>query len=252
MSLRELLTSVYRVSWGDMCTIRRNLPSILVSSLVIPVLYLVGFGYGIGGAMSADGHDYLAFLFPGIIAMTSLTASFSYTSSKIYIQKSFYRSIDEMLLCPIPTPSIVIGKAMMGLIRGLLSCAILIAIASLMSSDFILSAGLIAMTVLCCLTFSFLGVAAGLVMKRHSDINLFNSLVITPMTFLCGTLFSLSALPAAIRYAVGVLPLTHAVDTIGALALGTGFPWVSFGIILAFTVAFYSIAHAVVRRGNLG
>ncbi len=198
-----------------------------------------------------EGYDYIAFLLPGVIAMTTLTACFSFTSSKIYIQKTFFRSIDEMLLCPIPVSSIVLGKSMMGVVRGLMSCAVLIAMASLLSSEFHVTVWLILMVVLCCFVFSFLGVSAGLLMKKHTDISLFNSLIVTPMTFLCGTVFSLDAMPQVVRYVINILPLTHAVDLIRSLSLGQSFPWLSLVVILAFGAVFFTISYWIVRRGNL-
>ncbi|UAL08154.1 MAG: ABC transporter permease [Candidatus Methanogranum gryphiswaldense] len=250
-SVSRFLVYSYRVSWGDLCAIKRTMLSILVTCLVIPILYLVGFGYGLGSGMTVEGYDYVAFLFPGIIAMTTLTACFTFTSSKITIQKSFYKCIDEMLLCPIPISSMVVGKAIMGVIRGLLSCTILIVMATLVSDDFRLSLSLVLVVILCCFVFSFLGVATGLIARNHTDVTLFSGLIITPMTFLCGTVFSLQALPQAVRYVVDALPLTHAVNVIRALSLGQEFPWASLAVILGFGIAFYSIAYYIIKRGNI-
>lgn len=219
----------------------------LVTCLVGPILYLVGFGYGLGHGLKVGEFDYMAFLIPGIISMTTLSACFSFTSSKIFVQKTFYRSIDEMLLCPIPVSSVVIGKSMMGVVRGMISCLILMAMASFMSKDFHLSVWLILCTLFCCFTFAFLGVAAGMVMKSHADISLFSALIITPMTFLCGTIFSLDSLPAVAKLVTDVMPLTHTVGMIRALSLGTPFPWISLAVTTGFCIAFFLMPYYIIK-----
>lgn len=247
----NILVNAYRVSWADMCCIRRTILSVLVTCLVGPILYLVGFGYGLGSGLTVEGRDYIAFLIPGIISMTTMSACFSFTSSKIFIQKTFYRSIDEMLLCPIPIASVVLGKSMMGVVRGMISCAILMVMASFLSKDFHLSVWLVLCVILSCFAYSFLGVAAGMLIKSHSDSSLFAALVITPMTFLCGTIFSLEALPAAAKWVVNALPLTHTTNMLRALSLGTEFPWVSLLVILCFGAVFFLIPYRLIKKGKI-
>lgn len=248
--MSNIFVEAYRVAWADMCCIRRTIVSVIVTCLVGPLLYLFGFGYGLGGGMTMQGVDYMAFLIPGVISMTTLSACFSFTSTKIFIQKTFYRSIDEMLLCPVSTTAVVIGKSMMGVVRGMISCAVLMVMAVFMSGDFHLSLALVLCVIFCCLTYSLLGVATGLLMKSHSDVSLFSALVITPMTFLCGTVFSLDALPAVAKAAINILPLTHTTDMLRSLALGTQFPWVSLAVTAAFCAAFFAIAYWIIKSGR--
>lgn len=248
--MSNIFSEAYRVAWSDMCCIRRTIFSVIVTCLIGPVLYLIGFGYGIGGGLKMQGVDYMAFLIPGVISMTTLSACFSFTSSKIFIQKTFYRSIDEMLLCPVSTASVVIGKSMMGVVRGMISCAILMVMVTFMSSDFHLSLAIVLCVVFCCFTYSFLGVATGLLMKSHADVSLFSALVITPMTFLCGTVFSLDALPDVAKAVIELMPLTHTTDMIRSLALGNAFPWLSLVVTVAFSVVFFSISYWIIKSGR--
>lgn len=92
-----------------------------------------------------------------------------------------------------------------------------------------------------CAVFSFLGVAAALIAKSHQSMATFNSLVILPMTFLCGTFFSISSLPGVFQALLYCLPLTHASECIRAAALPDyyGFPWLCMLAMAAFMVAFY-------------
>ncbi|MBR4217032.1 MAG: ABC transporter permease, partial [Candidatus Methanomethylophilaceae archaeon] len=128
----DIIDESYRVAWGDLCYIKENLPETLLTGLVGPLLYLLAFGYGVGGSMGG-GQDYIVFIVPGIIALTTLSATFSTVSMKILVQRLFYMSFDEMLLCPIHITSVVIGKTASGVIRATLSCIVIMIVGHLIA-----------------------------------------------------------------------------------------------------------------------
>lgn len=239
---------VARVSYGDLCFLRRHLPETLISALMGPLLYLVAFAYGMRAGDSEAGVSYIAYSIPGIIAMTSMTAGFTSSAQKIMIQRLFHSSFDEMILCPLHTSSIVFGKAMVGMIRGLMGCLILMAIGLTLTPEIIAGPGLVVAALFSCVTFSLLGVAAGLLARSSATLNLFSSLVIMPMTFMCGTLFSVEALPDAVGYAVWVLPLTHASEMVRSFALGWEIPWVSVAVMLVYLAAFYLLDWYLIKN----
>jgi len=247
----RIIKKSYDVAWADLCLIKRSIISVLVSSLMAPLLYLLAFGYGLGSGLNVEGVSYIAFVIPGVISMTTLSACFTFASSKILIQKVYYCSIDELLLCPIPVSSIVIGKSFMGVIRGLISCSILLMMATFMTSDFHISFWLILVIILSCFTFSFLGVSAGLIAKGHPDLTMFTSLVILPMTFLCGTIFSLNSIPEIVRLALNALPLTYSSAIIRAAALDWPIPYVSLAVMILFCMIFFMIPYYLIKTRRL-
>ena len=115
------LSDVYSVLWADLRNLRRHLRSLVATSLIQPLLYLVAFGYGLGQGVSVGGVSYLAFVIPGIIALTAFSTSFSGASSKLQVDRLFYKSFDEYLMSPVSLYSIVVGKALVGVVRGLIS-----------------------------------------------------------------------------------------------------------------------------------
>ncbi len=244
----NLLGEVYRISYGDLCFLKRHLPETVVSSLVGPLLYLVAFAYGMRAGDTEAGVSYVAYSIPGIVAMTSMTAGFTSSAQKIMIQRLFHTSFDEMILCPMHTPSVVFGKSVVGMVRGLIGCAVLIAIGCVLTPEIFLSAGLVLGVLLSCVTFALLGVAAGLLARSSATLNLFSSLVVLPMTFLCGTLFSVDALPDAVGYVVWALPLTHSSEVIRSAALGWDVPWVSVAVVVLYLVAFYALDWYIIKR----
>lgn len=246
----SVLADSFRIAWIDMRFIRRNLPSVLVTSLVAPILYLVAFGYGLGRGMTVEGFDYISFMIPGVIALTTLTACVSTVATKVMLQRTYYQSFDELFLCSMSPSAIILGKSYAGMVRGLISCAVLYAMGLLLSGDMMLTPSAVVMIVFSCLTYGLLGVVSGMLANSHLVLNMFNSLVVLPMTFLCGTIFSLDSLPSAVQAAIGVLPLTHTTECIRACALGTGFPWLSFAVMVVYASAFFLVSRAIVVRGR--
>lgn len=234
----EFLKEVYYVSWADLRFIRHNFLTILVTSLVSPLLYLITFGYGLGRGISSGDVSYVAFVIPGIVALSSLSSSFSSTSTRINVQRLYYKSFDEMMMCPLRPSAIILGKSMMGVIRGLLSCSIIFTMGLLIAPELMLTPLFIVCLLISCFSSSFLGVLAALLAKSHQNLATFNSLVILPMTFLCGTFFSVSSVPTIFQYALYLFPLTHSSLCIRASALGWEFPWTSLLVLIAFGIVF--------------
>jgi ABC-type polysaccharide/polyol phosphate export permease len=249
MTWVSVIKEPFLVAYDDMCFLKKNVWSILVSSLVAPLLYLVAFGYGLGNDVTMGSVPYVEFIIPGIIAMTTLSVCFSSVSMKIMVQKQYYKSFDELVLCPIKVPSIVLGKALIGVMRGMLCCIILIIVAAASGHSTNISIGLVLFTIFNCFAFSFLGVAAGIMVSGHQAMVVFTSLVILPMTFLCGTFFSLDALPESFGYVLDLLPLTHTTECTRAIMLGWDFPMGSLMIISIYCVFFYSVCHLLIKRG---
>ncbi|MCQ2071295.1 MAG: ABC transporter permease, partial [archaeon] len=127
----SLLQEAYYVAWSDLRYMRHTIKNILISSLVTPLLYLLAFGYGLkAGDIVIDGVTipYLDFVIPGIIALSSLSSSFTSTSTRLNVQRLYYKCFDEMMMCPLSNSAIVLGKSALGLCRGLLSCSIMFVI----------------------------------------------------------------------------------------------------------------------------
>lgn len=246
----SVLADSLRIAWIDVRFLRHNIVSVLVTSLVAPLLYLVAFGYGLGQGMTVEGYDYISFMVPGVVALTTMTACFSSVATKVMLQRTYYQSFDELFLCSMSPSAIILGKAYAGMMRGLISCAVLYAMALVLSDDTVLSAQAVVIVVFSCLTYGLLGVVSGMLANSHLTLNLFNSLVILPMTFLCGTIFSLDSLPGVFQDAIGLLPLTHTTECVRACMLGAGFPWASLAVILAYAAAFFLISRHLMVRGR--
>ena len=241
---------ILRVAMSDLYYLKRNLPILMATSLVTPVLYLVAFGYGLGDGLTMEGVSYMAFMIPGVVALTTVTSSFTTVANKLMVQKRFYESFDEMLLCPISKTSMILGKSILGIIKSMMCGLLMLLLGFFLTDDLNITPMLILCMLLSCTVFSMLGVAAGMIVPDLPRMNLFNSFVILPMTFLCGTMFSLDALPDAAKNVISVLPLTHTSACLRAAALGWDFPWISVAVLLGYGLLFYGLAMFSLRKTN--
>jgi len=246
-----LIDETFRVALSDLYYFKRNIIILTLTSLVTPLLYMLAFGFGVGSSVEEmDGVSYIAFIIPGVVAINTMTSSFSTISHKLMVQKRFYESFDEMLLCPVSKSALILGKCILGVLKGSICGVILLALGYLMTSDLIISPQLFGMMILSCLIFSLLGVAAGVVLPDLAWTDLFNSFVILPMTFLCGTMFSLSSVPQIVADIIWVLPLTHTSACIRAIALGRDFPWVSFVVLMIYGTFFFILSWLALNRNK--
>ncbi|HSD56920.1 MAG TPA: ABC transporter permease [Methanotrichaceae archaeon] len=241
-------SDVYTILWSDLMMLKRRRGRYLITTLVSPLLYLVAFGWGLGRGMSVNGTSYMEFVVPGIIALTAMTTSFNGAGTRLNVDRLYFRSFDECLMAPVGLLSLLLGKAMIGVVRGLISSFAFILAAILIAPRFHVGPMFLFILLLTCLAFSFLGVLAALLAKSHQDLATFSSLILLPMTFLGGTFFSLDQVPTAIKLALYALPLTHASLCLRAAALVQTVPWESLLALMCFTLVFFLGGFIVLKR----
>jgi ABC-2 type transport system permease protein len=247
----NVLSDIYSVLWVDLRFLRRHWLRTLATSIVNPVLYLVAFGYGLGRGISFGGVSYLAFVIPGIIALTAMTGSYGGAGLKLHVDRLFYKCFEEYLLSPISLFSLAVGKALIGVVRGLIASVALLVVGVVISPTLMVSPLFVLVLVSSCFVFAFLGVLVGLLAQSHQDMGTFGTLVILPMTFLSGTFFSLSQLPETAKAVLYLLPLTHSSESLRAAALGQPFPWLSFLALLGFGLVFFSGCMVALKRTSV-
>ena len=218
--------------------LKRRWSRYLLTTLISPILYLVAFGWGLGRGINVNGTSYLEFVVPGIIALTAMASSFNGAGIRLNTDRIYFKSFDECLMAPISLPSLLLGKAMIGVVRGLVSSFVFLAVAMLMAPKFQVSLFFLISLVLTCLTFAFLGVLVALLAQTHDDMATFSSLILLPMTFLGGTFFAVNQVPDPLKIALYALPLTHSSTCLRAAALNQPFTWSSFILLTVFLLIF--------------
>ncbi|MCL2032004.1 MAG: ABC transporter permease [Methanomassiliicoccaceae archaeon] len=242
----------FRVSLQDLYYFKRNILSIMITIMVTPLLYYVSFCYGLGSNVNnMEGVPYVAFVIPGVIALSTLTSCFSSIANKVLSQRIYYTSFDEIILCPISPSAVIFGKALIGFIRGMIGCFILLAIGLVMTDGLHISVMLILSIAVSCVAFSLLGVLVGFLSNSLTTIIMFTTVLVVPMTFLCGTVFSVSSLPTGLQYIIAAMPLTYSTDCIRSAALDWSFPMLSLLIVIVWSVVFFSICYYMLVKGKL-
>ena len=221
----------------------------LVQSIVSPVLstslYFVVFGAAIGSRIQeVDGISYGAFIVPGLIMLTLLTQSVSNASFGIYFPR-FTGTIYELLSAPVSYVEIVISY-----VGAAATKSILIGLIILATSGFFVPiqiahpVWMIVFLLLTAITFSLLGFIIGIWADGFEKLQLVPLLIITPLTFLGGSFYSINMLP----------PFWQTVSLFNPVVyLISGFRWsfygvadVSLGLSLGMTLVFMAVAIAIV------
>lgn len=234
------------VLWGEWLDLRPRLVQIAATGLISPLIYVLAFGLGLGSAIDGAialpaGENYLQFILPGMVALSSMAISFGGTTFSICGDRLFNKNFEELLLLPVHPLALHLGKMTAGVIRGLMTAASVILVAILFTGQvgsFLNPLFLIVLT-LNCTVFAGVGVITGLSVKSLESVGLYNNFLIVPMSFLGGTFFDPATLPLALKAIVYVLPLTY--TTMGLRAAAylplSEFPWYAIPILAIAAIA---------------
>jgi len=207
---------------NEMARTWRTLYQSIASPVISTALYFVVFGSAIGGRMQAiDGVPYGAFIVPGLILLTVLTESVSNASFGIYLPR-FIGTIYELLSAPISAAEVIIGFVGAATTKSVILGLIIFTTARLFVS-FEVAHPLLALgyLVLMSITFALFGFILGLWADGFEKLNLIPMMVISPLTFLGGTFYSIDMLPGMWRQVALFNPIVYLID---------GFSWTFYGI----------------------
>jgi len=244
--VRSILSDSLTVFWGDWLDLRVRILQVAASGLVSPLIYILAFGLGLGSALDRAitppaGDNYLQFILPGMVALSSMTICFGGTTFSICGERLYTKTFEEILLLPVHPLALFLGKMLAGVVRGLMTSAsvILIAILATGNLNFINPLFLLVL-ILNCSVFAGLGVIVGLNVKSLESVGLLNNFLIVPMSFLGATFFDPATLPMVLKIIVFVLPLTYTSISLRAAAYLplSQFPWYSIPILLFIAIAF--------------
>ena len=186
----------------------------IVSSLILPLLWLLVFGSGLRGIQVSGGLTYQTYIFPGILGMTLLFTSVFSGVSVIWDRE--FGFLKEIMVAPVSRPSIVIGKALGSGTSALIQGTILLPLSFLVGVhlsplSFVI---LLPTMVLISIGLVSVGLLMASLMTSLEGFNFIMSLVIMPMFFTSGALFPLTSAPAWLRDFSYINPLTYGVDVL--------------------------------------
>lgn len=246
LQLKNFLADVATIFWGEWLDLRARLTQIAATGLISPLIYILAFGLGLGSTLDKSvtptaGSNYLQFILPGMVALSSMTISFGGTTFSICGDRLFTKTFEELLLLPVHPLALHLGKVLAGVVRGLMTASSVILIAVLFTGKVgsFINPLFLLILVLNCAVFASLGVIVGLRVQSLEAVGLYNNFLIVPMSFLGATFFDPVNLPSALKIIVYCLPLTYATTGLRAAAYLplSEFPWYSIPVLLIAAIA---------------
>jgi ABC-2 type transport system permease protein len=239
----------WRAVWAiyrfEMARTGRTLMQSIAAPVISTSLYFVVFGAAIGSRIAEiDGVSYGAFIVPGLVMMMLLTQSIMNASFGIYFPK-FVGTIYELLSAPISMIEIVLGYVGAAATKSIILGLIILATAGLFVPLRIEHpVWMIAFLLLTAVSFSLFGFIIGIWADGFEKLQVIPMLIVTPLTFLGGSFYSINVLP----------PFGQALSLFNPIVyLISGFRWsfysiadVNIGISLAMTLLFLGICLALV------
>jgi lipooligosaccharide transport system permease protein len=226
-------------------------PSIL-GHLADPVIYMLGLGYGLGGMLpEIGGMSYIAFLSAGTVCYSTMnSASFEALYSG-FARMQEQRTWEAILNTPVTLDDVVLSEITWSASKSLLSgIAVLMVIWMLGLSHSILSLWVIPLSLLVGLCFAATGLIVTALAPGYEFFMYYFTLVITPMTLLCGVFFPIGQLPPTLQDASAFLPLTHAVSLARPLLNGAIPKHIAtdIAVLLAYALAGFYISLVIFRK----
>lgn len=230
----------------EMARTGRTLLQSVVSPVLSTSLYFVVFGSAIGSRIDQiDGISYGSFIVPGLIMLSLLTSSIANASFGIYFPK-FTGTIYELLSAPISYVEIVISYVGAAATKSLILGVLILATASFFVPIRIMHPlSMLLFLVLTSLTFSLFGFIIGIWADGFEKLQLVPMLIVTPLTFLGGSFYSIHMLPPFWQKVTLFNPVVYLIS---------GFRWsfygvadVKVGVSLAMTFGFLLVCMIILR-----
>ena len=207
---------ILTVLWEKWVEFRRDFYKITVAAMISPLMYLLIFGMGI--QTTSHGEPYLHFLMPGIVAMATMTGSFSAIAQNMSVQRLYEKALDQVMVSPTPLWQFIVGQIIGGSLRGLYAGGIILLLTWPIRTDLIFNGLSIFIMFLNGTVFSTIALVLSFLAKSYTDAPRFTAYIITPMSFLCNTFFSTEQMPAGFRQVISLLPLSQTSAMIRAIA----------------------------------
>ena len=244
--------AIKAIYFHEMDRFRRTLGQSLVSPVLSTSLYFIVFGSVIGGyVQKIDGISYGSYIVPGLLMLTLLTQSISNTSFGIFFPK-FNGTIYEILAAPISSFEVVLAFVGAGATKTLI-----VGIVIFITSTFFVEVQvkypllMIFLMLIVAFTFALFGFLIGLLSSNFEQLSVIPTLVITPMVFLGGSLYSLDMLPSFWQTVTYFNPVVYLINGLRFSFYGVSDfnIWISVTSMIIFLLAIVTIVITLLKKG---
>ena len=225
----------------------------LLSPLVTTVLFFAIFSLGLpkGEEHLVMGVPFLQFLAPGLVMMSMAQNAFSNTSSSLIIAK-VQGNIVDTLMAPLGAFELLTGYLVGGVVRGFL-----VGVVSIVGLAFFIPIGfahiwaILAFGILGCTLMAALGLAGGLWADKFDHMAAITNFIVTPLTFLSGTFYTIDRLPEQVQHIARFNPFFHMIDGFryGFVGAADHPVWISFAVLSFCTTLVVLLAWRLLALG---
>jgi lipooligosaccharide transport system permease protein len=217
---------------------RRTWRGSVVTSFLLPFLYLTAMGVGLGsfvddnaGAGALGGVSYLAYIAPGLLATTAMQTAVGESTYPIMSGFKWQRFFFSMAATPLEVADIVAAQIAFIAFRVFTSCAVFLGVLAAYGALSNWWGGVLALLTVVLLGLAHAAPMVGLTarMKSENGFALIFRLGLMPMFLFSGAFFPISQLPAAVSWLAYATPIWHGVDLARMLTLGTADWWPALG-----------------------
>jgi ABC-2 type transport system permease protein len=216
---RQGVWAIYRF---EMARFLRTVVQSVVTPVITTSLYFVVFGSAIGSRMSeVEGVPYGAFIVPGLMMLSLFTESISNASFGIYFPK-FTGTIYELLSAPISFVEMIVGYVGAAATKSVILGTIILATARLfVDFSIVHPVWMVAFLLLTSITFSLFGFIIGIWADGFEKLQIVPLMIVTPLTFLGGSFYSIHMLPPLWQKITLFNPVVYLIS---------GFRWSFYGV----------------------
>ncbi len=210
----------------------------LVAPVVSAALYIFIFGTVIGSRIEEiAGVPYITFVFPGILMLSVVNAAFGSSSFSLFFMR-WSRAIEEILIAPFSYIEMIIGFVSGAIFRSMLVAVLILIVGMFFGAVTLVSPVMFFFYVLTiAIIFALLGLIVGLWAESPEQLQMLNTFVITPLTYLGGIFYSITMLPEAAAKITQLNPFFYFADGIRSSMTGVHEASASVGAILTFSIA---------------
>lgn len=253
MSPSALWVAFWTILQREVRRFMRIWPQTMLPPAVTMTLYFVIFGNLIGSRIGQmDGFDYMEFIVPGLIMMAVITNSYTNVVSSFFSMK-FQRSIEELLVSPVPNWTILIGYVCGGMTRGILIGIIVTLLSLAFTTLKVHSIGIVVVTVLLTsMLFALGGFVNAMLATKFDDISIVPTFVLTPLTYLGGVFYSIDMLPEFWQSVSMANPILYMVNAFryGILGVSDVRIGTALAVIALFIIMLFALCMTLLSRGK--
>ena len=253
MNFNQLSIALFTLVRKEIRRFMRIWPQTLLPPAITMSLYFVIFGNLVGSRIGQrGGFSYMQFIVPGLIMMAVITNSYANVSSSFFSVK-FQKSIEELLMSPVPLHLIIWGYVIGGVSRGVL-VGLIVTIMSLFFTDLEIHNIFVTIytVIITALLFSLGGLINAVYAKSFDDISIIPTFVLTPLTYLGGVFYAISSLSPFWQNLSLINPIVYMVNAFRFGILGHSDVNVAVSLIFVTLCCgvLYAIAYLLLSRGS--